>query len=366
MTKKQLLSEIERLQEAYPDKFPEASRASMAWSKPQLEELLASMRSTTDDPMKSKDKDNPAPAPPNHPKKDAPSEKDAEAAFARVLETYPEARIYPLRQAMLILENPKVPGEKLVINAFGEMGSVLRDSPDRVPLRSSKEMRARRMGLSARNSVLVKTIPQWAYPIVFKLIQEGELGLFETEKDLKDYFSELDQPQVTGGMLEWGVATPAVVENEVDGPPGMLSRLEVKPGIEASTPEQKAAWRVINGTPDDPAIPEQVVADPRAAAEDEINMVKNRIEECLVAPRRYGASEPFDKKSFFNQLLELELRGFTPPRGTGRIGGTRPGVLRVIRALAKEHGYEVVGDYVVPENVTEPVALTDEFNPASL
>jgi hypothetical protein len=108
----------------------------------------------------------------------------------------------------------------------------------------------------------------------------------------------------------------------------------------------------VGGEPPIPREFDERSTDPSNITETEKNRVRDRIRQCLNNPRRFAdiGPEQFDEEAFFNQLLRCEFDGYTPPRHAQQeiAGEMREDVFRIIREIARDRGYEVIGDCVRP------------------
>lgn len=210
-------------------------------------------------------------------------------------------------------------------------------------------------------------VPEWAKAKVYDLIVEKRLrafmnedeGLLVLEQKRNKTFAPLFDSQ-SGDMGMRIVADAPSGFGRQQSQDGAYARATVKPTASFTKVEQEVAWNVINKTISGegplPGRPSDVSVDPKDITRAELDHVRSRILEALDSPEKYAEREipvragamSFDTRVFYNQLLACEYSGYTPSRGNGnKVGGTRKAVLKLIRELAEDAGFEVVGDYVI-------------------
>lgn len=283
------------------------------------------------------------------------SDEDKIEAFKKALEENPETVLVLRGQALLRLPHPKVRGKTFELNVFsdqGPMGSSLIE-PHRLRREHTPETRNQPPGVVTPSATRLGEVPKWAIPQIFDLVQEGQIAV-------KSDASEITKNAGMFGkeILDDNTA-PIRMQYEYRDVPGRGDNkpFTLEPRGEFKRPEQKAAWNVLNSTVRGqeplPSGRDAVSPDPNTITEEERQHVRSRIKECLTNPREYAESQntnpkTFDKKTFFNQLLKCEYKGFTPRRhGNGaKTGGTRKAIIQEIRSAAKAEGFEVLGDFV--------------------
>jgi hypothetical protein len=275
--------------------------------------------------------------------------------FRRLLTEMPDAVMVPVYDIMLRLEHPIVPTLTFEVRAVeGQLGSVLIPIERMVRQWRRPEDDTNKITSARLKSTPIKDVPEWAFEQVVALLQDGTLKLFTTATEMETQV--VNTPGQQGSLLDTniGVLDMKVVyaKNTNAANPPIL----VEPVGQFKTAEQEAAWNVINGIvdgefalPDDPT---DISGDPRTITTVEVQHVDRRIRRCLQSPERFTArptsARLFDQKTFFNQLLQIEFSGFTPRRhDLAKNGGRRPRILKLIRKIAVEQGFEVISDYVI-------------------
>jgi hypothetical protein len=282
-------------------------------------------------------------------------EADRAELFARLLKEMPDAVLVPRTDALLRLANPSAPSMTFEIRAVeGELGMRLRTLEE-----VTRRWRTPEDNLEASHREPVRTtpitdVPTWAREQVLELVEAGTLRLFATAEEAS---AEENTAATHGrGLLDSNVGKldmkVVYAKNTGMAQPPVL----VEPTGEFTAAEQEAAWNVINGVVEGeyplPDMPDAISEDPADITKEEYLHVKERIERCLQHPEpfteRSTSRDVFDERTFFNQLLQIEYGGFTPTRhGNAKQGGVRAKIVRLIRQMAKERGFEVMGDYVV-------------------
>lgn len=306
------------------------------------------------------------------------SDQDKKEAVADMLRMKPEAVILPTTQTMYRLYHPKL-AESVTVSAYSmEEAATTEVTPADLRRRwhapeDDAEITKRRRAI-ALTPTRLDTLPSWAHVPVYNALNKGDLVIYTGVEEAQEAADI--RPDVTGD-LHLGTLLDddkAVLEMRVAYIEGVGLSDENRPitmdaKAEFSRPEQHAAWNVLNGKVGGkgplPADLDVVAHDPGHITDDEIRYVRDRIERCLTNPEPFLDRRPalFDKKVFFNQLLETEFKGYTPPRpgSTNKTGGFRPQILQTIREIVRLNGYEVFGDYVAPavqKEIKQEVAPT--------
>lgn len=280
-------------------------------------------------------------------------------AMKDLISSKAEAVLFPSEQSFYRL--------KFGDNTFTIGPSPFSESPmtEVPPSKLRREMRApdhdttkRRFTPEIKGTAL-SSLPKWAYLEAFDLIQDGQLLLFETEAELQSTVGAMYETSKVGSLIVDDAVKPEiqVTKDRTMSLNEAAAPVILKPTIKHTRPEQEAAWRVVNevvnGESPLPASRDDQDPDPKRITTSEIQHVRSRIERCMQHPESFTketkVNGPFSLQVFFNQLLELEYSGFTPPRPgvEAKTGGTRPDIIRIIRELARQNGFEVLGDYVV-------------------
>lgn len=273
-------------------------------------------------------------------------------AVKKLLDKQPESVIVPVTQAFMMLTHPKQKEEPIRITVYSDMGWSTRDSARPDPRDPEEDPEINQLQIQ---STALQELPDWALPKIYDLAIAGDIRIFPNhdaaqkavETQVRRTEPILDDPSVTPGY-EYRRDGNAYAD-EADQP------LVAEPTARFRKPAQRVAWNVLNSVVDqDPPLPQnpsEVSTDPNNLTEAEKSRVERRIKTALESPERYARKarrESFDKRAFFDQLLELEMSGYNAPRSgdqdIGRV--TRPEVIAKIREIADAHGFEVVGDFV--------------------
>jgi hypothetical protein len=298
------------------------------------------------------------------------SDEVKKEAIADLAERQPDAALVPRGQAVLRIEHPDLPHEQFELNVFGFMNEEdttgaldydndpgpigIVDEGDDPSDRLADETRPDQMDV---NTTPITDVPSWAAPEVFDRIISGRIGVYESPKAAQRSLDQVTQQEKTILGDESGNLRMKQDVEEVGEHNGEVEHeFYARPTGNFNDPSQEAAWNVLNetieGEPPIPTEPEHRVTDTSQITEEEKARVRRRIKTCLENPRRFAdvSQEGFDKRQFFNQLLQCEFGGWTPPRTPDQkmAESMREDVFRIIREFARDHGFEVVGDYVRP------------------
>jgi hypothetical protein len=298
-------------------------------------------------------------------------------ALQRLLDQQPNAVLMPVRQAWMRLNHPQNEDEFFVLNVFTEMGSKDKPSPtdpeNDVDLTEKPDVDQVDVDVTPLGEV-----PDWVLPQLYDLIMSGDVEVFDSPADAQRKANQ----QVKGTqqpMLD-EPSRPVNLESKVDEDMAGIgdddAPVVTEPQANFRRPEQWCAWNVlarpVNGEQPLPERPEEISADPNDLTDAELTRVERRIRNCLEAPQRYyedANRQAFEERVFFDQLLECEMDGANAPRNSNqKIGGiSRPQVVKIIREIANERGFDVVGAFVSeqPDNelerdLPETVPMTPE------
>ena len=356
MTKDELVAAVEAAGETVPSLSELAANASSYNKQPFIDEAerrleeAASQQSVVEDGDLS-DLDM--------------TEVDADDLFDHLLSEMPGAVIAPKRQAYLRIPHPTFPEDSFVITAFqGTMGSrqISLDEYTR-SWRDANEDDTPDPYVSEMNTTSLSEVPRWARETVLELIEAEEIHFFKSEEEAAR--SERGPKEERTTILDNDTGEVRL-ELRYPDRAGGDRRPILEPIGKFKKAEQEAAWNVLNGDVRGerplPRRTEDVTAEPANITDAEIRHVADRIKDCLENPAHYIEKRQvpmqFDKRAFFNQLLKTEMAGFTPRRPgvvENKIGGTRPDIVRVIRAIAKDHGFEPMSDYFVRRQDRETI-----------
>ena len=288
------------------------------------------------------------------------SEPDPADLYRELLEKLPDGVLALVGEFMVRITHPEIPGETWTLYATEGDPRAESLSLDQVVMRwrQPEDERVRPLEAAAPRLVPLKEVPEWARPKVVELMKRELVRVFPSRDVALEELAPSRVPQ-PGAILEDPVGTVRLGLSRRHGPMGGVL---VETIGEFTSVEQKAAFNVLCGEVDgEGPLPRDY--DASEVTEEEVEHVRRRVLRCLERPSRFAdrASDGnFDKRVFFNQLLRLEFEGKTPPRTPGqRFGGTRAPVLRMLRQLIREHGYEVMGDYVVP--ASEPGQVREVY-----
>lgn len=206
------------------------------------------------------------------------------------------------------------------------------------------------------NTTPLEDIPEWAYERVYDLALEGTLKIYDNEDQAQQESKAVIQNQKP--ILADPTRSPEMIAEKQEARGGGDATLvDVRPGLKNASPEQDAAWHVlnseVNNIPPLPTEPSERSDDIKDLTETELNLVTDRITKALEQPQQYtnkmkrGAD--FDDATFLSQLLKLELTGKTAPRKASDraiSNVTRRQVVKIIRDIAKDLGYTVTGSFV--------------------
>jgi len=330
---------------------------------PGLEEITTDM---TKDDMEERAK-GVIGAGPNH---EGVSDEVKAEALEDLAGRHPGAVLVPRGQALMRIDHPDLPHEQFELTVFSDLHDeettgALEFLNETGPVGAAAgrgdpteqladESRPDQMEI---NTTPVEEVPSWAAPGVFDRIVSGRIEVYESAAAAQ---RSLDQvTQQTRNVLG-GEAGNLRMKHEVEAVGEQNGETEydfvARPKGDFDDPSQVAAWAVLNedvdGEPPIPERPEERSPDTSNISEEEKARVRRRIQTCLDNPRRFADVTPksFDERTFFNQLLRCEFRGFTPPRTPDQdlAESMREDIFRIIRELARDSGFEVVGDYVRP------------------
>lgn len=300
-------------------------------------------------------------------------------AIGRILNETPNAVVFPTRQAYLQIPHPTEPGRSFTMNVFGDnMGIKERESV--VDPESEEEYDP--TAEPDVNQIDVKftalsDVPEWARPKVYDLIMDGDLELEDSPHEAQETANRqtknnhqpmLDEPSTPVRMESY--------RDEQQAGVGDADAIFSEPSANFTRPEQKAAWTVlakpVDGQPPLPERAEERSTDPNDLTDAELQRVERRIRQALDSPQLYAEDvnpSAFDARVFFDQLLDCEMRGMNAPRSSDEkvSGYTRPQIIKIIRMIAEEHGFDVVGTYVqrkpdegLDQQMPETVPMTPE------
>jgi hypothetical protein len=284
----------------------------------------------------------------------------SDAAKRDALETYleenPDAVIVPAFGSYMRITDPEGKADSFVVSVMddspsmsvtSEMGTQVGGyDDDRDPTQSAE---INQLDITPPR---LEEAPDWVLPKIYDMVTGQQTLVLYT--DLETAKSELRQEtKRTDALIEDGTASANFEVNERQG------NLVAEAGIDAKRPEQEAGWNVLNeraGDNRDP-IPRNPSPDPQDITEEEAQLVRDRIKTCLESPHLFVDRETgrdlrpadFDKRVFFNQLLECEMTGYTAPRrnADNQVSGvTRPRIVSIIKRIAKDYGFQAAGTYV--------------------
>jgi hypothetical protein len=302
--------------------------------------------------------------------------EDKRAAFERLLTERPDAVLVPTRQAVVRIPHPERERETFELSALADLDMVYVDDLDQVRRKWREPVEEGATGAKktpAIGTTAITDVPAWARETVYDLVAGGDLKVYINDEDAQAQAGKYTEPERIPILdVVTGPVSMSLVYGEKTGLAGQHRPILVEPRGQFDRVEQEVAWNVINsrvaGVPPIPANPDDLSGDLSDITHAEISHVRGRIETALATPERFterqipraGNGAPmFQTRVFFNQLLECEYKGFTPQRGPkgNKNGGTRLGILNLIREMASDHGYDVIGDYVTPKAASE---LTDQ------
>lgn len=295
------------------------------------------------------------------------TDEDKTQAVLKMISTKPEIVLAPAHQAVMRIAHPSQVRKFYEINVFsGKLGSKTLDVKSAKPALRDPGPEESKAGFEV-NANLLSDAPAWAYPQIYDFVASKDLLIFEGEEELQ----KLAKPQRDRHASPMFDQVPShmVLSLEYDSKAGLRENytpLIVSKNVKFKQQEQTIAWNAINETINgERPVPEKITADPRSINPDEMIYVRDRIERAIHNPESFLQGKrlvgSFNTRVFLDQLLACEYKGFTPRRVGGReTGGTRPAIIKVIRAIAKDNGFDVVGDYVRP--VMETV-ITQDLTP---
>lgn len=251
------------------------------------------------------------------------------------------------RQGFLSLSNGK---ETFTLRMFERMGS-----KHRTERKSTLQYEEHEPPENRINVTPLSEIPEWAYENIYDLAVDGTLKIYDSEDHAQQESRDTIQKQKP--ILADPTQSPSMIVEQQDGRGGADATLvDVRPGLKNASPEQDAAWHVlnseVNGIPPIPTEPEERSDDYNNLTETELNLVTERVKKGLEQPKVFTTklkNKDFDDRKYLSQLLKLELTGKTAPRrGTDRniSNVTRREVVKIIRGIAQELGYTVTGHFV--------------------
>ena len=280
-------------------------------------------------------------------------------AVRSLIEKRSSAVVIPIVQPYMLLLDPQQVEKPFVLSVYSDMGNT--DTNPRRPELVPEDEREQYSEVSPQGTK-VSDLPEWSFIQVYDMIEKGHIRVFDSAEAAAAYsgLSSRNQEQVP--ILDDATASSRFELTRTrsigDQPGAVYERVSDN----RTGAEQKAARAVlfeeVNQDPPLPANSKEVSPDPSTITQAEVDKVRHRIKDCLENPRRYAQAEnlrTFDKRTFFSQLLADELAGFTPGRRQGEkiAGRPRPTIVKLIRGIASDYNFDVVGDYVVPRPIEE-------------
>lgn len=301
------------------------------------------------------------------PPKVADPAEDKLAAFDRLTTERPDAVVIPVRQAIVRLqkaglgtfEMSALPDlEMKYVTELSEMTRQWKEPAE------NKVEEGRRVGTTR-----LADVPTWARSAVYDMVEAGDLRVYIDDAAAQEQAGKYTKaPMIDLLDTVTGTVDMKVVYGKTTGMAGAHRPITVEATGTFTEIEQEVAWNVLNSRvgsqPPLPANPDEVSTDPGTLTRAEVEHVRDRIKDAIERPDRYtekklpptASGRPvFRERIFFNQLLSCEYGGFTPQRSVNanKNGGTRRQILLLIRKIAADYGFEVVGDYVVKAHVPE-------------
>lgn len=274
-------------------------------------------------------------------------------AIADLLERSPDSVLLPVRGGLLRLSHPELKGESFQLSVFGDLSntSVTQEDLDErhqdVKTGGTQSMKQQEL-----NTTPLSEAPEWAYPQIYDLGEDGMLEIFlspEKAQESMDSFisQEKNLLEESGGFA----SNEHFIDEQTNG-----NDVLTQPVLDGERVEHNAANNVlnkkVNGEQPLPGV-QSVDPDPSFATQEEVRHVADRIKRCLRDPNQWVQKqvdrEEFDVRHFLAHLIVLELEGRTPSRKINepnRNGGMRQNVLRMVREIADGQGFEVIGKTV--------------------
>lgn len=288
--------------------------------------------------------------------------------FRKLKEDLPKGAILPVRQYMSTYMN-KDTGESYTIYMDSGVNEV-EQITERPKLSRQLAQPKNATGSSffaPSTPTPLQDIPDWVGAFLIPEINAKSMKLFNDFEEASSATFESNASKSVGQLLDDATISPTIkLAYSPNQPriPDAIPNVFFERRPEFARPEHEVAWTVLNSVVDNiEPLPrdsdeESFSTDPRNVGYTELRILKDRINEARVMPSKYThnqtAIKQFDDRIFFSQLLAYEYKGFSPPRTPDQVnGGVRPSVLKLIRSLADEAGFETIGDSVNPKRITD-------------